>query len=223
MDHFDIKLDNPVTILHQEEAKTFFSQKDSEKNLYEFVMASTLMQPIQAEYRDSKTQLELANIQLQDKRRHLEEAKQELDELIKNEKSFERFQFRDRSMNYNEMIKWGWANDLKKKYETSRSLLEETQLKLRISQTNLNGWKGSIESLLEKKEEYLFKTNDVKDRAKAKEDELEVLKRDLMSVIEQKNQVDLKFKEINVKQGKHYTLWIHNTLRKFFHGGGGSK
>ena len=118
MDHFDIKLDNPVTILHQEEAKTFFSQKDSEKNLYEFVMASTLMQPIQAEYRDSKTQLELANIQLQDKRRHLEDAKQELDELIKNEKSFERFQFRDRSMNYNKMIKWGWANDLKKKYET---------------------------------------------------------------------------------------------------------
>ena len=54
LDHYNILLDNPVTILHQEQAKIFFSQKDTEKNLWEIVMASTQMQSIHDEYRDSK-------------------------------------------------------------------------------------------------------------------------------------------------------------------------
>ena len=54
LDHYNILLDNPVTILHQEQAKTFFSQKDTEKNLWDFVMASTQMKSIHDEYRDSK-------------------------------------------------------------------------------------------------------------------------------------------------------------------------
>ena len=54
LDHYNIQLDNPVTILHQEQAKIFFSQKDTEKNLWDFVMASTQMKSIHDEYRDSK-------------------------------------------------------------------------------------------------------------------------------------------------------------------------
>ena len=54
LEHYNILLDNPVTILHQEQAKVFFSQKDAEKNLWEFVMASTQMKAIHDEYRDSK-------------------------------------------------------------------------------------------------------------------------------------------------------------------------
>ena len=99
MDHYNIALDNPVTILHQEEAKTFFCQKDADKNLWEFLMASTQMKSIQDEYRDSKTQLELASSKLHDKRRHLEEAKRELNELSKKEKSYEKFRFTNKKQN----------------------------------------------------------------------------------------------------------------------------
>merc|ERR1711997_182376 len=121
---YNIALDNPVTILQQEQAKTFFSQKDTEKNLWEFVMASTQMKSIQEEYRDSKTQLELAKSQIEQKQKHLCEAKQELNDLIKKEKEFEKFQFHNKNKNYNEMIKWGWANDCKKKYESAKTQRE---------------------------------------------------------------------------------------------------
>ena len=81
LDHYNIALENPVTILHQEQAKTFFCQKDAENSLWKFLMASTQMKSIQDEYRDSRTQLELAQAQLHEKRKHLEDAKQELKEL----------------------------------------------------------------------------------------------------------------------------------------------
>ena len=201
MDHYNIALDNPVTILHQEQAKTFFCQKDTEKNLWEFVMASTQMKSIQDEYRDSKTQLELATSQLEEKRKHLLEGRQELIDLTRKEKAFQKFQFNNKNKTYNEMIKWGWANDCKKKYENSKKQREEKSAEAEILRNNLDGWKASLEDLNRRKWDLELKNNKVKDDAREKEDEINKLKNDLIILTEKKQQVESSFKDINTKQG----------------------
>ena len=202
LDNFNIALDNPVTILHQEQAKTFFSQKDTEKNLWDFVMQSTQLKSIQDEYRDSKTQLELATSQLQEKRRHLEDAKQELNELSRKEQSFEKFKFKNKGKNYNEMIKWGWANDCKEKFETCKKKREEKVHEIEKLENDLEGWKASLEEMSVQKEEYEFNNNQIKDKAKVKEDQIEDLKTKLKHLVEKRMQVESRLKEVNMKQGE---------------------
>ena len=164
-------------------------------------MASTQMKSIQDEYRDSKIQLELATSQLEEKRKHLSEAKQELIELAKKEKTFQKFQFNNKNNHYNEMIKWGYANDCKKKYEHSKQQREEKSAEGEILRNSLDGWKASLEDLTRRKAELELKNNQVKDDAREKEEEVEKLKYDLRNLNERKQQVESSFKEINTKQG----------------------
>ena len=201
MDHYNIALDNPVTILHQEQAKTFFSQKDTEKNLWEFVMSSTQMKSIQDEYRDSKTQLELAHSQLQEKRRHLSESKQELKDLSKKEDAFEKFRLKNKNKDFNEMIKWGWANDLKKKDDDIRRHREKKSAEVERLQNNLEGWKGSFDDLIKKRKHFELTNNQVKDNATLKQDSIQKLKSDLRVLMDKKMQLDSMYKEIITKQG----------------------
>ena len=204
LDHYNIALENPVTILHQEQAKTFFCQKDAENSLWKFLMASTQMKSIQDEYRDSRTQLELAQAQLHEKRKHLEDAKQELKELSKKENSYKKFEITNKKQPVNEMIKWGWANDCKKKYETSSKECEEKTSELEKLNNDLEGWKASLEDLHRKKEQFEFKNNQVKDNAKLKYDEIEIIRENFRTLSERKLLAESTLKEINLGQGKKY-------------------
>ena len=164
-------------------------------------MASTQMKSIQDEYRDSKTQLELASSQLEEKRKHLLESRQELSDLTTKEKAFQKFQFNNKNKNYNEMIKWGWANDCKKKYENSKKQREEKSAETEILRNNLAGWNASLEDLNRKKEGLELENNKVKDDAREKADEMDKVKNELRILTEKKHQVESSFKEINTKQG----------------------
>ena len=57
LEHFNVELDNPITILQQEEAKVFFKEL-SEETLYNFFERATLLRSMQENYKEAK-----ANIQ----------------------------------------------------------------------------------------------------------------------------------------------------------------
>ena len=202
LDHFNIALDNPVTILHQEQAKTFFSQEDTEKNLWEFVMASTQMKSIQDEYRDSKTQLDLAKNQLDEKRKHIDDAKQELTELSKKEDAFKKFQFNSKEKFYKEMIKWGWANDCRGKYELIKKQREEKDRELERLENDLEGWKASLQDMNERKRHLELENEQFNEKARIKLEELEQLKGNRETLLEELIQVESELKAINKKQGE---------------------
>ena len=202
LDHFNIALDNPVTILHQEQAKTFFSQKDNGKKLWEFVMASTQMQSIQDQYRDSKIQLDIADERLKEKRRHLEDAKQELNDLIKKENSYEKFRFNGEDKEYNQMIKWGWVGECKKAYENVKNKVAETELEIEKLKNNLEGWKASRDKIASKIDELQGQNDQYNSDAQAKEDEIKGLRAGLQALEDKKMHVMSEIKNITQKQGK---------------------
>ena len=202
MDHFNIALDNPVTILHQEQAKTFFAQKDNGKKLWEFVMASTEMQSIQDQYRDSKIQLDIADERLKEKRRHLEDAKQELNDLIKKENSYEKFRFNDKEKEYSQMIKWGWVGECEKEYKNVKNKAAEIELEIQKLENDLEGWKASrnkiaskIDELQDQNDRYNSEAQDIEHEIKGHRVELQAFEDETIRVMSE-------IKNITQKQGK---------------------
>ena len=202
MDHFNIALDNPVTILHQEQAKTFFSQKDNGKKLWEFVMASTEMQSIQDQYRDSKIQLDIADERLKEKRRHLEDAKQELNDLIKKENSYEKFRFNDKEKEYSQMIKWGWVGECEKQYKNVRNKAAEMELEIQKLENDLEGWKASRNKIASKIDELQDQNNRYNSEAQDIEHEIKGRRAELQAFEDQTIRVMSEIKNITQKQGK---------------------
>ena len=202
MDHFNIALDNPVTILHQEQAKTFFSQKDNGKKLWEFVMASTQMQNIQDQYRDSKIQLDIADERLKEKRRHLEDEKQELNDLIKKENSYKKFRFNSEDKEYNQMIKWGWVGECKKAHENVKNKVLGIELEIEKLENNLEGWKASRDKIASNIDALQGQNDQYNSDAQAKEDEIKGLRAGLQKLEDQKMHVMSEIKNITQKQGK---------------------
>ena len=202
MDHFNIALDNPVTILHQEQAKTFFSQKDNGKQLWEFVMASTEMQSIQDQYRDSKIQLDIADERLKEKRRHLEDAKQELNDLIKKENSYEKFRFNDKEKEYSQMIKWGWVGECEKQYKNVRNKAAEMELEIQKLENDLEGWKASRNKIASKIDELQDQNDRYNSEAQDIEHEIKGRRAELQAFEDQTIRVMSEIKNITQKQGK---------------------
>ena len=204
MDHFNIALDNPVTILHQEQAKTFFSQNDNGKKLWEFVMASTEMQSIQDQYRDSKIQLDIADERLKEKRRHLEDAKQELNDLITKENSYEKFRFnaKEKGEEYRQMIKWGWVGECEKAYENVKNKAAGIELEMQKLENDLKGWKASrnkiaskIDELQDQNDRYNSEAQDIEHEIKGRRAELQAFEGQTIRVMSE-------IKKVTQKQGK---------------------
>ena len=202
MDHFNIALDNPVTILHQEQAKTFFSQKDNGKKLWEFVMASTEMQSIQDQYRDSKIQLDIADERLTEKRRHLEDAKQELNDLIKKENSYEKFRFNVKEKEYSQMIKWGWVGECEKEYKNVKNKAAEIELEIQKLENDLEGWKASRNKIASKIDKLQDQNDRYNSEAQDIEHEIKGHRAELQAFEDQTIRVMSEIKNITQKQGK---------------------
>ena len=150
-----------------------------------------------------RTQLELAQSKLLDKIKHLEDGKNELRELQQQEKAFEKFQFDNKNKKYNEMIKWGYANDCEKKYKTLKRQREQKFSEIEILKNDLNGWIGSLEGLNRNKQQIELKNSEIKDRAQEKEEEIKNIKENIDVLKEKKRELDIRFKEITDKQGKY--------------------
>ena len=149
----------------------------------------------------NRTQLELANSKLQEKVKYLEDARNELRDLQQKENAYEKFKFNNKNKKYNEMIKWGYANDCEKKYKMIKSQREEKASEIEDLQNDLDGWKGSLEGLIRKNRELEIKNNEIKDRAQEKEESLKILKDKISAISEKKHQLEIRFKEVTEKQG----------------------
>ena len=149
-----------------------------------------------------RTQLELAQSKLLDKIKHLEDGKNELRELQQQEKAFEKFQFDNKNKKYNEMIKWGYANDCEKKYKTLIKQREEKFSEIETLQNALNGWIGSLEGLNRNKQQIELKNSEIKDRAQEKEETIKNFKEKIDVLVEKKRELEIRFKEITDTQGK---------------------
>ena len=80
--HFVIELDNPTTILQQEEAKVFFTD-NSPKKRYEFFFKGTMLSVALTEYQEARKDHTISKFSLEDKDKYKGENEQEEERLGK--------------------------------------------------------------------------------------------------------------------------------------------
>ena len=64
MEHFNIELNNPMTILQQEEAKNFFKEND-DKKMYQFFQRGSMLESIDVTNKKTMHQIGLMHESLQ--------------------------------------------------------------------------------------------------------------------------------------------------------------
>merc|ERR1712020_225306 len=122
----------------------------------------------------------IADERLKEKRRHLEDAKQELNDLIKKENSYEKFRFNDKEKEYSQMIKWGWVGECEKEYKNVKNKAAEIELEIQKLENDLEGWKASrnkiaskIDKLQDQNDRYNSEAQDIEHEIKGRRAELQ--------------------------------------------------
>ncbi len=106
MSHFNVELDNPVTILQQEEAKVFF-QEMNEQQLYDFFYRATLLKTTQELYQDANTGFFIAKEHLEKKGSDLTKKRRNVEEWARKLATAERIETEGaRSKEYIAEFKW---------------------------------------------------------------------------------------------------------------------
>lgn len=89
--HFNIQIDNPITILNQEVSRNFLNSKNP-RDKYKFFMKATQLETIRNDYEMAAEKCGLARIELKKKNILVEEIKKELDELEKKLQMFKKLE-----------------------------------------------------------------------------------------------------------------------------------
>ena len=167
-------------------------------------MASTEMQSIQDQYRDSKIQLDIADERLKEKQKHLEDAKQELNDLIKKENSYEKFRFngKEKEEEYRQMIKWGQVGECEKAYKNVKNKAAAIELEIQKLENDLQGWKASRNKIASEMDELQDQNDRYNSEAQEKENEIKSLRAELQVFEDQTIRVMSEIKNITQKQGK---------------------
>ena len=105
LDHFNIELDNPISILQQEEAKIFFKDMD-ENQLYDFFVRATLLKPTQDTYGAAKKQLLIASEALAKKEKELDKHKDMYKKWNDMKTELEKAEKLDKKSHYKAELKW---------------------------------------------------------------------------------------------------------------------
>merc|ERR1712020_676024 len=152
----------------------FFMQEDLKNKLYQFVMEATLLKTLQDDYRDSKTELDMASHQIMEKQRHLDEHNEDLKELTEKFNNYNKFCNNDRfgDNKTREMVKWGFATQCKEKYLTiSKNYEKLTTEKDELEKSKMS-CVGQMIACEDKLKETEFMNNNLKDSVLRFEDEL---------------------------------------------------
>ncbi|XP_074599451.1 structural maintenance of chromosomes 6 [Brevipalpus obovatus] len=89
--HFNIQIDNPITILNQEVSRNFLNSKNP-RDKYKFFMKATTLETIRNDYQMAAEKCGLARIELKKKNHLVKEIKKELDELEKKLQMFKKLE-----------------------------------------------------------------------------------------------------------------------------------
>lgn len=79
LDHFNIQVDNPITILNQDMSRDFLNTADS-KGLYKFFLKATQLQQMKDDYNHLQKALKISSDIIQNRKEHLPLLKKEVDE-----------------------------------------------------------------------------------------------------------------------------------------------
>lgn len=220
LDSFNIAINNPLTILHQEEAKQFSMRDNLDASLFEFVMTSTCVKNILDEYKAASMQLNLAKDMLKDKERIAHEEEVELEKCSKMYNDLLKF-YESESLEtkeHQQIVKWGHDKACKEKYETLNAKVakfEEIRNGLKQKREEYKSFKQSIDKKLENLQ---LTSSQIQDQLIRKDQNLAKLKSELSELLDDKkshegkkkdlllqiNESTLKVNELSVKINKVY-------------------
>ncbi len=145
--HFNIELDNPVSILQQEEAKVFFKDKGDEQ-LYTFFANATLLRIMQEGYADGGNSLSIANDNLTRKEKDLQRQKAEREEWCKKVEELTNIEHNNlKKTEYKKEMKWLLVQNSEKEKAKIESELSEKASKVETLKSSLEAAQEEMDRL----------------------------------------------------------------------------
>jgi len=150
LDHFNLQVDNPATVLQQEEAKNFFAQSD-ERQLYDFFMRATMLKDVKEQLMAATPDLIAAEDNYATAEKDRERVEKEIETLVLKAKKLKTISEGSKEDQAN--VKWKLvsvyrgqmekhkqtAGLAKKRLETSEASFQEAKVKLDKVQRELEG------------------------------------------------------------------------------------
>ncbi|NXF80743.1 SMC6 protein, partial [Sclerurus mexicanus] len=186
LDHFNIQVDNPVSILTQEMSKQFLQTK-SESDKYKFFMKATQLEQMKEDYSCIVKTQENTRIQIEQGRERLEELKQL---YLGKKELYKSIAFVNDMRNYLEDLKhkmaWAVVSEMEKEIEPIREGIKAEEANTEF---------------IQKVEEWQVKVNEAEKKYKAIQDRLETVSEEAQALhpqcISLKAEVQAKRKAVN--------------------------
>uniref|UniRef100_A0A8C4XKP9 Structural maintenance of chromosomes protein 6 n=1 Tax=Falco tinnunculus TaxID=100819 RepID=A0A8C4XKP9_FALTI len=158
LDHFNIQVDNPVSVLTQEMSKHFLQSKN-EGDKYKFFMKATQMEQMKEDYSSIMKTKENARIQIEQGVEHLQELKRLYCEKKERYKNI------------------GFVNDMRNsledlKHKMAWAVVSEMEKEIEPIKESIRAEEGNTEKFVQKLEECRIKVNEAEEKYKAIQDKL---------------------------------------------------
>ncbi|XP_027496737.1 structural maintenance of chromosomes protein 6 [Corapipo altera] len=186
LDHYNIQVDNPVTILTQEMSKQFLQTK-SESDKYKFFMKATQLEQMKEDYSCVEKTQQNTRIQIEQGRERLEELRQiylEKKELYKSIAFVNDMRRRLEELKHN--MAWAVVSEMEKEIEPIKEGIKAEEANTEF---------------IQKVEEWQVKVNEAEKKYKAVQDRLETVSEEAQALhpqcISLKAEVQAKRKAVN--------------------------
>ncbi|NXK04234.1 SMC6 protein, partial [Herpetotheres cachinnans] len=158
LDHFNIQVDNPVSVLTQEMSKHFLQSKN-EGDKYKFFMKATQLEQMKEDYSSIMKTKENACIQIEQGVERLQELKRLYCEKKERYKNI------------------GFVNDMRNhledlKHKMAWAVVSEMEKEIQPIKEGIRAEEGNTEKFVQKLEECQIKLNEAEDKYKAIQDKL---------------------------------------------------
>ncbi|XP_055569009.1 structural maintenance of chromosomes protein 6 [Falco cherrug] len=158
LDHFNIQVDNPVSVLTQEMSKHFLQSKN-EGDKYKFFMKATQMEQMKEDYSSIMKTKENACIQIEQGVEHLQELKRLYCEKKERYKNI------------------GFVNDMRNsledlKHKMAWAVVSEMEKEIEPIKESIRAEEGNTEKFVQKLEECRIKVNEAEEKYKTIQDKL---------------------------------------------------
>jgi len=195
LDQFNIQIDNPVSILTQDTARSFLNTSDK-KDKYTFFLKATQLEQMSSDYQEIMTEKTLIRDTLDKKKAIIPELHEEV--KVYEEKYKDMQQLQDMKKKIKELKQHlAWALVKEKKEEAEQSLKIVT-----TRENRLPAIEKAIEETKKKEEEYVEIANLKKEEVNALTEEVQQLdsEKQRLAEVAQKKKKDLKYAQESVKK-----------------------
>nr|XP_033793150.1 LOW QUALITY PROTEIN: structural maintenance of chromosomes protein 6 [Geotrypetes seraphini] len=191
LDHFNIQVDNPVSVLTQEMSKHFLHSKN-EGDKYKFFMKATQLEQMKEDYSYIMETKARTHDQIKQGIERLEELKQQ---CLEKERRFQSIacltEMKDQLENLKHQMAWAVVNELEKQLSPIRDQLNVEESRTVKFDQKVDEWQGRVNEAEEKFKEIQDRLEKVNEEARALKPQCISLKSDMLATKREYNEAEV--------------------------------